>query len=51
MSRTKRKTSTRAKTHIAGVKSRRKRRIKAAGGTRNVTTRRARRLRRLAAKK
>ncbi|MBL8636260.1 MAG: hypothetical protein JNM40_23750 [Myxococcales bacterium] len=51
MSRTKRKTSTRAKSHIAGVKARRKRRITAAGGARNVNTRRARRLRRLAAKK
>ena len=50
MSRTKRKVSNRAKTHIAGVKSRRKRRIMAAGANRNTNSRRARRARRLASK-
>ncbi|MBL9042172.1 MAG: hypothetical protein JNM83_11250 [Myxococcales bacterium] len=50
MSRTKRKVSNRAKTHIAGVKKARKRRIRASGATRNVHSRRARRARKLAAK-
>jgi len=50
MSRTKRKVGNRAKSHIAGVKSRRKRRIMAAGASRNTNSRRARRARRLARK-
>lgn len=51
MARTKRKTKTRARAHVAHVKKERKTRVRAAGGRRTAQSRSARRQRRLAAKR
>lgn len=50
MPRTKRSSKTRARTHNQHVKAERKKRIRAAGGTRTAKSRSTRRARRLAAK-
>jgi hypothetical protein len=50
MARTKRKLKTRARAHVRFTKSERKKRVRAAGGSRTARSRSTRRARRLAAK-
>ena len=51
MARTKRKVKTRARAHRIHVRAERRKRVRAAGGTRTGASRTSRRMRRLAAKK